>query len=157
MAEKEDSVVAWQLRASHNEDAESGLNAGLIFRHARDKYAEGDLFAGHPMLLGLNAFLDFETHAAGNFLRYSIGGEIRTGALDIYGNYYIPLSDTKEHEGLAYYSAEGFDVEANVGVPGADWLSGVVGYYWWEGEGTLEDEEGTKFGFRARPKHVLGI
>ena len=151
LAEKEDSVVAWQLRASHNEDAESGLNAGLIFRHARDKYAEGDLFAGHPMLLGLNAFLDFETHAAGNFLRYSIGGEIRTGALDLYGNYYIPLSDTKEHEGLAYYSAEGFDVEANVGVPGADWLSGVVGYYWWEGEGTLDDEEGTKFGFRARP------
>ena len=151
LAEKEDSVVAWQLRASHNEDAESGLNAGLIFRHARDKYAEGDLFAGHPMLLGLNAFLDFETHAAGNFLRYSIGGEIRTGALDLYGNYYIPLSDTKEHEGLAYYSAEGFDVEANVGVPGADWLSGVVGYYWWEGEGALEDEEGTKFGFRARP------
>ena len=98
LAEKEDSVVAWQLRASHNEDAESGLNAGLIFRHARDKYAEGDLFAGHPMLLGLNAFLDFETHAAGNFLRYSVGGEIRTGALDFYGNYYIPLSDTKLYE-----------------------------------------------------------
>ena len=151
LSEKEDSVVAWQLRASHNEDAESGLNAGLIFRHARDKYAEGDLFAGHPMLLGLNAFLDFETHEAGNFLRYSIGGEIRTGALDFYGNYYIPLSDTKIKGDYAYYSAEGFDVEANVGVPGADWLSGVVGYYWWEGEGTLEDEEGTKFGFRARP------
>ena len=152
LAEKEDSVVAWQLRASHNEDAESGLNAGLIFRHARDKYAEGDLFAGHPMLLGLNAFLDFETHAAGNFLRYSIGGEIRTGALDLYGNYYIPLSDTKiDSDNWAHYSAEGFDVEANVGVPGADWLSGVVGYYWWEGEGTLDDEEGTKFGFRARP------
>ena len=151
LSEKEDSVVAWQLRASHNEDAESGLSAGLIFRHARDKFSEGDLLAGHPMLLGLNAFLDYETHAAGNFLRYSVGGEIRTGALDFYGNYYIPLSDTKEHEGLAYYSAEGFDVEANVGVPGADWLSGVVGYYWWEGEGALADEEGTKFGFRARP------
>ena len=152
LSEKEDSVVAWQLRASHNEDAESGLSAGLIFRHARDKFSEGDLFAGHPMLLGLNAFLDYETHAAGNFLRYSVGGEIRTGALDFYGNYYIPLSDTKiDSNNLAHYSAEGFDVEANVGVPGADWLSGVVGYYWWEGEGPLADEEGTKFGFRARP------
>ena len=50
-----------------------------------------------------------------------------------------------------YYSAEGFDVEANVGVPGADWLSGVVGYYWWEGQHGDNDEEGTKFGFRARP------
>ena len=155
LAEKEDSVVAWQLRASHNEDAESGLNAGLIFRHARDKFSEGDLFAGHPMLLGLNAFLDFETHKAANFLRYSVGGEIRTGALDFYGNYYIPLTDSKLYEADGdrgyYYSAEGFDVEANVGVPGADWLSGVVGYYWWEGQHGDNDEEGTKLGFRARP------
>ena len=152
LSEKEDSVVAWQLRAGHNEDAESNLSAGLIFRHARDKFSEGDLFAGHPMLLGLNAFVDYETHKAGNLLRYSVGGEIRTGALDFYGNYYIPLSDVNVHsDGYAYYSKEGFDVEANVGVPGADWLSGVVGYYWWEGQGPDADEDGTKFGFRARP------
>ena len=145
--EREHDAIAWHLNspAIWDRNSEFGGAFGLAYRRARN------LFFGRPALLGANVFLDYETHKAGNFLRYSVGGEIRTGALDLYGSYYIPLSDTKEHEGLAYYSAEGFDLEANVGVPGADWLSGVVGYYWWKGEGPLADETGTKFGFRARP------
>ena len=110
------------------------------------------------MLLGVNAFLDFETHRAGNFLRYSIGGEIRTGTIDFYGNYYIPLTDPRvDGDGTTYYSAEGLDVEANIGVPSADWLSAVLGYYWWDGEGPHDGEQGQKIGLRARPNSLWEI
>ena len=123
--ETQDDVIAWQVRASHNEDADTGLNAGLIYRRAHD-----NLFR-RPALVGANVFLDYETHSAGGFWRYSLGGEIRTGVLDLYGNYYIPITDDRAHDdGFTYYTAEGYDVEINVGIPSADWLSGVAQYYW---------------------------
>ena len=155
LQEGADDVIAWQMRASHNEDAETGANIGLIYRQARDSQSG---HAGTPMLLGVNAFLDFETHRAGNFLRYSIGGEIRTGTIDFYGNYYIPLTDPRvDNDGTTYYSAEGLDVEANIGVPSADWLSAVLGYYWWDGEGPHDGEQGQKIGLRARPNSLWEI
>ena len=155
LQEGADDVIAWQMRASHNEDAETGANLGLIYRQARDRQSGHH---GTPMLLGVNAFLDFETHRAGNFLRYSIGGEIRTGTIDFYGNYYVPLTDPRvDNDGTTYYSAEGLDVEANIGVPSADWLSAVLGYYWWDGEGPHDGEQGQKIGLRARPNSLWEI
>ena len=155
LQEGADDVIAWQMRASHNEDAETGANLGLIYRQARDRQSGHQ---GTPMLLGVNAFLDFETHHAGNFLRYSIGGEIRTGTIDFYGNYYVPLTDPRvDNDGTTYYSAEGLDVEANIGVPSADWLSAVLGYYWWDGEGPHDSEQGQKIGLRARPNSLWEI
>ena len=155
LQEGADDVIAWQMRASHNEDAETGANLGLIYRQARDHQSGHQ---GTPMLLGVNAFLDFETHQAGNFLRYSIGGEIRTGTIDFYGNYYVPLTDPRvDNDGTTYYSAEGLDVEANIGVPSADWLSAVLGYYWWDGEGPHDGEQGQKIGLRARPNSLWEI
>ena len=153
VSEYHDSALVWHLRAYHNEDKDTGGNIGFIYRRA---YDGANLIAGRPALVGGNVYLDYQGHDAGEFLRYSLGGEVRTGAVDLYANYYIPLTDRQVYNGRTYYTAEGFDVEANVGVPGADWASAILGYYWFDdddGRDPEGEQKGTKVGFRLRPTY----
>ena len=145
LREADDDVMLWQLRGFTAKDSKGGANAGLIYRWAQEDTA----------MLGVNAFLDFESHDLGDFLRWSVGGEVRTEWLDLYGNRYIAITDpilqnSGENEGKYAYSKDGLDLEVAFHVPDMRWVSGHIRYYLWEGEGEADDT-GFVYGVRVSP------
>ena len=140
-------AVVWQARGSFSEDSAPGANLGLIYRFAGDLPGS----ANRQALWGVNAFLDIQAEDEETFYRGSLGAEMRSGALDAYANFYLPLTDGVQHGENYVYTAEGFDFEVNFGVPGVDWASAVLGYYSWKGERGDDDQDGLRYGFRVRP------
>ena len=140
-------AVVWQARGSFSEDSAPGANLGLIYRFAGDLPGS----ANRQALWGVNAFLDIQAEDEETFYRGSLGAEMRSGALDAYANFYLPLTDGVESGDDYVYTAEGFDFEVNFGVPGVDWASAVLGYYSWKGERGDDDQDGLRYGFRVRP------
>ena len=146
LREKADDAIAWQLRAfKTNEDA--GGNAGLIYRRVVGDY-----------LAGGNVFLDYETHDADNFLRWSLGGELRSEWLDVFANYYAGITDDVETahsvfagERVITYTADGYDLEINMRTPDIRWLIGAVSYYNFEGKYEQADDDGIRAGVKLRP------
>ncbi|MGI9296898.1 MAG: inverse autotransporter beta domain-containing protein [Gammaproteobacteria bacterium] len=143
--ETADDALAWQLRGYAGSGRQGG-NAGLIYRRA----AGGNL-------LGVNIFTDYETYEDEGFWRWSAGGEARSPWLDLFANYYVPLSDdlirdTADGGRTATYTAGGYDLELNVHSPKHPWLVGVAEYFVWEGEHGREDDEGYRAGFRIQPR-----
>ena len=145
LRETEDSAWVWQLRGFHEEAGEFGANAGVLYRQVTS--------AGRPALWGVNAFLDYQGDVAGGFWRTSLGGEFRAGLFDFYANYYLPITDELTHRGETRYSPTGYDVEANVGAPGVDWLAVVLAHYNFEGKSEYghSDDTGQRFGLRIHP------
>ncbi|MGI9337912.1 MAG: inverse autotransporter beta domain-containing protein, partial [Gammaproteobacteria bacterium] len=66
-AETDTRAFGWQLRAFGGQDIDGGANAGLFYR-----------FINNNALFGANAFADYENHKHGDFVRYSIGAEVKS-------------------------------------------------------------------------------
>ena len=146
LREADDDVMLWQLRGFTAKDSKGGANAGLIYRWAQEDTA----------MFGVNTFLDFESHDLGDFLRWSVGGEVRTEWIDLYGNRYMAITDPirqngGENDGKYAYSKDGLDLEAAFHVPDMRWVSGYVKYYLFEGEGGEADDKGFVYGVKVSP------
>ena len=137
-------ATLWELHAYGGEDEAVGSNLGLIYRREME-----------DTLVGLNSFIDYETRYDEGFLRWSIGGEVRSDWVDAFGNYYLALTDSKVRHGTrnseVIYSANGFDVEFNIHSPQYPWLIGKVGYFLWTGESGAADENGVRLGLKFAP------
>ena len=156
LAARENGVVAWQLRAARGSDHYSG-NFGLLHRLALGDRDTGGLFAMKtPLLAGINAFLDYQEHDFDNFWRASLGGELRFGFLDFYGNRYFAMSDAVVRGDEIARTLEGFDAEVNISAPGADWLAVGAGFYEFQGEDGRPDERGRRFHLRLLPPVPAG-
>ena len=153
LREADDDVMLWQLRGFTAKDSKGGANAGLIYRWAQEDTA----------MFGVNTFLDFEAHDLGDFLRWSVGGEVRTEWIDLYGNRYMAITDPRlqtggDNDGNYAYTKDGLDLEAAFHVPDMRWVSGYIKYYLFEGQGTNPetnennpDEKGFVYGVRVSP------
>ena len=149
LREADDDVMLWQLRGFTAKDSKGGANAGLIYRWAQEDTA----------MFGVNTFLDFEAHDLGDFLRWSVGGEVRTEWIDLYGNRYMAITDPRlQDDGNYAYSKDGLDLEAEFHVPDMRWVSGYIKYYLFEGQGTNPetnennpDEKGFVYGVKVSP------
>ena len=142
--ETESDAVAWQLRGYKeldNDNKRHGLNTGLAYRYG---FADA--------MMGINSFFDYETYQKKPFWRHSFGGEMRTAWLDFYGNFYNVLTDDRmTDDGLALYSADGYDLEFHVHSPKNPGISGILGYYSWKGKHGNDDETGVLAGVRLTP------
>ena len=143
--EAEDDVMLWQLNGSAGKRYDGGGSAGLIYRWADEDTA----------MFGVNAFLDYENHDLGDFVRSSFGGEVRTEWIDFIGNRYIAITDPRlqtsgENEGKYAYSQDGLDIEAAFYAPNMQWLSGHIVYYLWEGQFGDRDDKGVIYSLRLR-------
>ena len=67
LRESDDDAFVWQLRGYAAEEGSAGGNLGVIYRRV----------AGDENLVGVNVFLDYESHDYGDFWRWSYGGEWR--------------------------------------------------------------------------------
>ena len=152
LREADDDVMLWQLRGFTAKDSKGGANAGLIYRWAQEDTA----------MFGVNTFLDFESHDLGDFLRWSVGGEVRTEWIDLYGNRYMAITDPilqngGDNDGKYAYTKDGLDLEAAFHVPDMRWVSGYIKYYLFEGKGKNDDgdnnpdEKGFVYGVKVSP------
>ena len=150
--ETSDSAWAWQLRGFRSDDDSSGANIGLLWRKTASAFRDNQT---HPYLVGANLFADFQDGDEGRFWRASLGGEFRTALVDIFANYYLPLTDGQPSGpdgNIVHYTAGGYDFEAHIG---SSWLTGYAGYYQWLGEHGDDDQTGGRFGVLIRPPLIL--
>ena len=136
-------AYAAELRGYVGEDERTGLNVGLLYRRA----VQG-------ALLGGNVFFDYEDFDGDAFSRWSVGGEVRSGWVDVFGNIYRAGTDPEIGDEVVTYSADGFDLEAHIHSPENTMLAGILGYYHWSGDHGESDESGKFVGFRVTPPQV---
>ncbi|MGI9337810.1 MAG: inverse autotransporter beta domain-containing protein [Gammaproteobacteria bacterium] len=144
LAANETNAIGWQIRAYGTEDSGKGFNTGLFLRH---KTAE-------ESIIGINAFLDYErvelNNQPFNFLRYSIGGEVRHELASFAANYYLPISSDKGGVNNAtYFTREGYDGKVRIAIPKVSFLQAAVDYYNFEGKGTAAEQKGIRYGAEA--------
>lgn len=146
-AEQSNAAAGWQVRGFRDQEGISGGNFGVLYRRA---------VPGRDMLAGFNAFVDHYAHDVGDFNRWSAGGELRSGWIDLFGNYYSAITDDRRQdaasgEALAYYTADGYDLEVNLHSPSRQWLALVGGYSLWKGEFGQEDITAFRGGIKVAP------
>ena len=112
-AERQNNAFGWQVRVYGAQQDGKGFNAGVFYRHITDN-----------VLIGANAFVDYENHKLGNFYRYSIGGEAQNQYGSFAANYYIPLTDEKRKDGggSIVFSRKGYDAKLRLNIPNAKFL-----------------------------------
>src|SRR5512135_584915 len=102
-AGKQDTVFT-QLRAASNQvfdERRTTLNLGVGYRK---------LLANNTALAGVNLFYDIETKY--KLKRWSLGGELRWNAFDLYANKYYGISDwTVTNSGAEEKPLDGYDVD----------------------------------------------
>ena len=137
--ERKDDASGLQLRGFFGNKLK-GANAGLFYRRAIGE-----------SLLGGNIFLDYENiDNGGDFWRWSLGGEWHTPYIALSGNRYFGITEGKrQSDGTYIYTAGGTDAELALRVPYMSWLSGVLGYYEWDGEYGDKADKGFRYGIRA--------
>ncbi|WP_205886351.1 inverse autotransporter beta domain-containing protein, partial [Pseudomonas laurylsulfatiphila] len=126
------------------------------------------------LMLGANAFVDQDF--SNNHTRGGVGVEAWTEEARLAANAYAPLSGWKEsnrdhlntdpeHFDLLERAASGWDVRAEVALPGAPKLAGTAKYFQWNGEGVdafgggrLEkDPKGYSLGAKWQPIPLVGF
>ena len=140
-----DDAVVWQMRAFAAEESAKGANAGLIYRRV----------AGDG-LIGVNTFLDYESSGDYDkaFWRGSLGGEYRSGIVNVYLNRYFGITDGVQREdGGWIYTRDGADAELDIQIAHLPLggFSGGVTYYRWEGEYGDEDDKGFRYHLQLQP------
>ena len=141
--ETDHNALAWQLRGYTGFNTRYGLNFGWLYRHIVEQG-----------VVGGNFFLDYESFENTGFWRWSLGGEVRTAWLDVHGNYYHVPSSAEVVNDVVTYSSNGYDIRAHVHSPNKPLLAGIFGYYRWEGEHGLADDEGILTGVRITPQQA---
>ena len=149
LRESDTNAIGWQLRGfSGFEDSRFGGNFGLIMRSIIQQQ-------GQDLLIGGNAFVDYETVDSDGFLRWSLGAEMRSEWIDFFANKYVVVDGPADKQNGAWvYSANGYDMQLHVHSPNAPVLTGVLGYYLWEGERQQSDDSGLLAGIRLTPSQL---
>ena len=149
LRESDSNAIGWQLRGfSGFEDSRFGGNFGLIVRSIIQQQ-------GQDVLIGGNAFVDYETVDGDGFLRWSLGAEMRSEWVDFFANKYVVVDGPADKQNGAWvYSANGYDMQLHVHSPNAPVLTGVLGYYLWEGEREQSDDSGLLAGIRLTPSQL---
>ena len=147
-AEKQNNAFGWQVRVYGAQQDGKGFNAGVFYRHITDN-----------VLIGANAFVDYENHKLGNFYRYSIGGEAQNRYGSFAANYYVPITDEKRKDGGVIFSRKGYDAKLRLNIPNAKFLKAAVDYYNFGDEHGAESDDGFRYGAEAHliPGLRLGL
>lgn len=135
-AGKQDTFFT-QLRAASNyrfDERRTTFNLGLGYRK---------LFLENSALVGVNLFYDIESKY--NLKRWSVGGELRWNAFDLYANKYYGLSDwTNTNNNAQEKPLDGYDVDLAAQIPYMPWAKVHVMRYKWDKERAAEDLSGNK-------------
>ena len=147
-AERQNGAFGWQVRVYGAQQDGKGFNAGVFYRHITDN-----------VLIGANAFVDYENHKLGNFYRYSIGGEAQNRYGSFAANYYVPITDEKRKDGGVIFSRKGYDAKLRLNIPNAKFLKAAVDYYNFGDEHGAESDDGFRYGAEAHliPGLRLGL
>ena len=137
-AERQNNAFGWQVRVYGAQQDGKGFNAGVFYRHITDN-----------VLIGANAFVDYENHKLGNFYRYSIGGEAQNKYGSFAANYYVPITDEKRKDGGVIFSRKGYDAKLRLNIPNAKFLKAAVDYYNFGDEHGAESDDGFRYGAEA--------
>ena len=165
------NMFGWQLRGHAGQKAfrsgtspksHKGGSFGLIYRSAsigRGLFSVGPDGQG---LWGLNGFVDYENRYEEEFFRWSVGSEVRTPWVSLYGNIYRASTSPKlglRIEGTTpgsyleetLFTPDGFDLEVNLHAPGHEWVSVLGEYYSWDEYRDEGGEKGWRAGLRFQP------
>ena len=147
-AERQNHGIGWQVRVYGAQQDGKGFNAGVFYRHITDN-----------VLIGANAFVDYENHKLGNFYRYSIGGEAQNKYGSFAANYYVPITKEKRKDGGVIFSRKGYDAKLRLNIPNAKFLKAAVDYYNFGDEHGAESDDGFRYGAEAHliPGLRLGL
>ena len=137
-AERQNNAFGWQVRVYGAQQDGKGFNAGVFYRHITDN-----------VLIGANAFVDYENHKLGNFYRYSIGGEAQNRYGSFAANYYVPITKEKRKDGGVIFSRKGYDAKLRLNIPNAKFLKAAVDYYNFGDEHGAESDDGFRYGAEA--------
>ena len=131
-----------QLRAASNErfgERRNTFNLGVGYRN---------LFANNNALAGVNVFYDIETKHS--LKRWSIGGELRWSAFDLYANKYFGITDWKTtNNGAQEKPLDGYDLDLASQIPYMPWAKAHLINYRWNRERAAEDLSGNKLTFEG--------
>ena len=147
-AERQNNAFGWQVRVYGAQQDGKGFNAGVFYRKITDN-----------VLIGANAFVDYENHKLGNFYRYSIGGEAQNRYGSFAANYYVPITKENRKDGGVIFSRKGYDAKLRLNIPNAKFLKAAVDYYNFGDEHGAESDDGFRYGAEAHliPGLRLGL
>ena len=137
-AERQNNAFGWQVRVYGAQQDGKGFNAGVFYRHITDN-----------VLIGANAFVDYENHKLGNFYRYSIGGKAQNRYGSFAANYYVPITKEKRKDGGVIFSRKGYDAKLRLNIPNAKFLKAAIDYYNFGDEHGAESDDGFRYGAEA--------
>lgn len=131
------NTVFTQLRASSNDrfgERRNTFNFGI-----GDRW----LLADNTVLAGLNLFYDYESKY--RLKRWSLGGDLRWNAFDLYANKYYGVSNwTTTNLGAEEKPLSGYDVDLAAQIPYMPWAKVHMMHYQWNKERTAKDLVGNK-------------
>ena len=140
-------AFGWQVRAYSGESKTKGANAGIFWRRV-----EGE------SLYGVNVFGDYEKGEYGEFVRYSIGGELQNAFVSFAANYYVPITDERSvNSTLIAFSREGYDANLRINIPPLDSLKVAADYYHYDGKYDLAADDGFRYGIEWHPSADLRL
>lgn len=131
-----------QLRASSADrfgERRNTFNLGLGYRQ---------LMADNTALAGVNLFYDYEDKYS--LKRWSLGGDLRWNAFDLYANKYYGISGwTNTNLGAQEKPLSGYDVDLAAQIPYMPWAKAHVTHYKWNKERAATDLSGNKLSLDA--------
>lgn len=130
-----------QGRAAYGRDRRTTLNIGFGFRR---------LVFGEGLMLGANTFFDYEMPF--DHRRVGVGGEIRSGPLELNVNHYNAISHKVKADGGAFERAlDGYDLELGAQIPYLPWARLFGKYFYWDTVAQAKNIQGQRIGLRLRP------
>lgn len=136
------NTVFTQLRASSIDrfgERRNTFNFGI---------GDRQLLADNTVLAGLNLFYDYESKY--RLKRWSLGGDLRWSALDLYANKYYGLSNwTTTNLGAQEKPLSGYDVDLAMQIPYMPWAKVHAMHYQWNKERATTDLTGNKLNLEA--------
>lgn len=114
------------------------------------------LVLGEGLMLGANTFFDYE--APFDHRRVGIGGEIRSGPLELNVNYYNAISGkVKADRGAHERALDGYDLELGAQVPYLPWARVFGKYFYWDTVAVAKNVQGQRVGLRLRPLPFIEV
>ena len=139
-----------QLRAANNErfgEYRVTYNGGLGYRR---------LLGDNAALIGINSFYDIETKYS--IKRWSVGGELRWNAFDLYYNQYMGISDwTTTNNNAQEKPLNGYDLDFGLQIPFLPWAKAHWVNYRYKKILAAEDVSGNKYSIEGNLSRHLSI
>lgn len=136
-----------QGRVAYGRDGRTTLNIGFGFRR---------LVFGEGLMLGANTFFDYE--APFDHRRVGVGGEIRSGPLELNVNHYNAISHKVKADGGFFERAlDGYDLEVGAQIPYLPWARLFGKYFYWDTVEKAKNIQGQRVGLRVRPVPLVEV